>query len=142
MLDMFTRGLLERKYAGMEEENRIRQQQATSAGLVAAAQANSLNVSAGLAPRLADSEIGERDVQTQGLRLGLPFIQQKAQADLDATASGIQVNNANIKRIGAETALTGTQRKNLMDSFRTTGIRMLDIDSLIRSRAGLGGGLR
>lgn len=146
MLDMFTRGLLERKYAGMEEENRIRQQQANTAGLVGTAQANSLNVNAGLAPRLADSEIDAQGAQTQAIRLGLPFIQKKAQADLDATASGIRVNDSNILRtkaeIGrtnAETGLIGVQRLGLQDMRRRTPFTFDNIYQSYMSR--MGGGM-
>jgi hypothetical protein len=138
MLDMFTRGLLERKYANMEAETRNQQQQVTNAGLVAAAQANSLNVSAGLAPRLANSEIDERDVQTQGLRLGLPFIQKRAQSDLDLNTANIGLTNARTQGEIAGVGLTRANTATVNDQRRRLPITGADFVSSLRQRLGLG----
>ena len=127
MLDMFTRGLLEKKYAQIDTENQIRQQQANTAGLVGAAQANSLNINAGLAPRLANAEIDGQDAQTQAVRLGLPFVARRAQSDIDVNNSiiplraaqtkseiaGIGLTRANIGLTNANTATVRAQEKLL-----------------------------
>ncbi len=135
MVDMFTRGLLERKYANEEAQTQIQRQAATNLGLLQGAQANDLTTRTGLLPAAAQSENAFRDANTATVRAGLPFIAPRAQAEIGGIIantgltnrravtetfqprlimSTVGLNNANTRATNLMSADTGLERDDVL----------------------------
>lgn len=109
------RQLLDRKYAIMERENAIKQQDTTSAGLLRGAQARGMDVNTGLAPGLAKSEMGERDARALGLRTEAGLAPGLAASTISRNASANLVDRAQVGQINATTGLTKAQTTGVTD---------------------------
>lgn len=118
--------LLDRKYKIQEQEANIKQQEATSAGLLRAAQGRGLDVTTGLAPGLAKAEIDERGASAlvnrtnAGLAPGLAASTIGRNTSQNLTdAAGIRLTNATVGRVGAETRAISDLAPNALRTFQS-----------------------
>lgn len=121
--------LLDRKYAIMEEENRIRARAANALAGLQGAQAQEVGVRTGLLPSTVASENAFRGANTDAVRLGLGFIAPRAQAE--------------IGQINANTAFTNqrTVTERAQPRLMSSQIRLNDSNTLLNRNTGADSGV-
>ena len=124
-MGMMVRDLLDRKYAAIERENAIRAQEATSAGMLRAAQANQANVASGLLPGQAEVQqrVAESQIRSADMETGLMTPKTNAEIALrNAQTAGMTVETAwKPKLYQAEIGLQGAQAVNARASAGLSG---------------------
>lgn len=133
MLDMFTRGLLEKKYAQQDEQNAINRLQAQNTGLLQQAQANNFNVSAGLAPKIFESEAAFRGANTDAVKLQNQWFPKITQMGLATSIMNNLLTRARIGETNANAGYLGTQSEQMRRMRAGSGVYSDDMGGYLRS---------